>query len=125
MFAHRRTAALSASRQTAATGFPRRHDPDPAGDLSYCDTLDQRATRPPPPAAKSDPSGDTAMLRTAPLNGNVALTRPVCTSQSLTLPSELPEASVCPSATNATDQTVSLWPVNVRSNSPVVASQIS
>ena len=54
---------------------------------------------------------------------NALTSRPVATAQSLTVPSELPAASQCPSGLNATLLTRSVKPVSVRTSRPVNTSQ--
>ena len=53
----------------------------------------------------------------------VRISRPLSTSQSLTVVSALPEASTFPSGENATELTQFVCPLRVRSSRPVVTSQ--
>src|SRR5436190_2074643 len=76
-------------------------------------------TAPSPPlptvaTVKDRPSGEKAIETTLlPDASNVCFSSPVCASQSFTVPSLLPLASIVPSGENTVELISLLWPVNV------------
>src|SRR5262245_50977805 len=76
------------------------------------------------PAARNDPSGETASDQTRPSWGRLLVGRPVARSQIRTVQSSLPEISVLPSGGNARACTAPRWASGVaRRSLPVARSQ--